>query len=270
MSSPSIARLENSAGPNLFARYAYAPNLLGYCGPHDAKLLTHLMEESTPPLGELASVVFQFDGAYPYLELIAAASGYHPLDQPVVEAYWTGNSLLSEVDTLLWGNSLDDRFRRRAGREWTTVEQAILFGGLPTHAFHVFCVYPWVGLLRSGAESPALEVLDRCRISWGVVVGTSNGEAMVRSRRLQWDEGQLGPAAATIDRFRLPSGFGRIDTGDTVSLHWDTVCERLGSDRLAALRRYHNGHLAMANRQLRVTSRKTQEGHPADLMSHEP
>jgi hypothetical protein len=239
-------------GPYLFARYAYAPNLLGYCGPHDAKLLTHLMEQSTPPLGELASVVHQFDGAYPYLELIAAASGYHPLDQQVVEAYWTGNSLLGEVDTLLWGNSLDDRFRRRAGREWTTVEQAILLGGLPTHAFHVFCVYPWVGLLRSGAGSPALEVLDRCRISWGVVVGTSNGEAMVRSRRLRWEKGQLGPAAATIDRFRLPSGFGRIDTGDAVSLHWDTVCERLGSDRLAALRRSHDGHLAMANAQLRT------------------
>ena len=253
------SRLATLSGPHLFARYAYAPNLLGYCGPHDAKLLTHLMEESTPPLGELASVVYQFDGAYPYLELIAAASGNHPLDQQVVEAYWTGNQLLGKVDTLLWGNSLDDRFRRRAGREWGTVEQAILFGGLPTHAFHVFCVYPWVGLLRSGAESPALEVLDRCRISWGVVVGMTNGEVMVRSRRLRWDEGQLRPAAATIERFRLPSGFGRIGTGDAVWLHWATVCERLGSDRLAALRRYHDGHLAMANTQLGVTGRKSQD-----------
>jgi len=240
------------SGAWLFARYAYAPNLLGYCGPGDTGLLTHMMEETAPPLGELASVAGQFDGAYPYLELIAAATARHPLDQRVVEAYWTGNRLLHEVDLLLWGNSVDDRFRRRSAGDWDAVKRAILFGGLPTHAFHVFCVYPWVGLLQTGSVGPALDVIDRCRISWGVVARVSGGEAIVRSRRLRWVDEQLVRGTASHDRFRLPAGLDRLAAGDVVSLHWDTVCERLTPERTTALRRYHDWHLSLANGVLRT------------------
>lgn len=250
-------RLPAPSGPYLFARYAYAPNLLGYCGPHDSALLEQLLDEASPPLSELASVATQFDGAYPYLELIAAAAGRDPLDRLVVEAYWTGNWLLRDVDTLLWGNSIDDRFRPRAGRDWRSVEQAILNGALPTHAFHVFCVYPWVGFLKNEAAGPALEVLDRCRISWGRVLATPNGEALVRSERLRCVDGWLEPAPAAVGRFRVPSGFGSLDPGDMVSLHWDTVCERLGPERVAALRRNHDRHLALANEELRAASRES-------------
>lgn len=243
-------RRTDCSGPELFVRYARPPNRLGYCGPDDTLLLDHLMAESTPERDELAESVHQFDGAYPYLELIAAATTRHPLNREVIEAYWTGNSLLGEVDTLLWGNSLDDRFRRRAGREWATVEQAILLGGLPTHAFHVFCVYPWVGLLRSGAGSPALEVLDRCRISWGEVVGWSGDGALVSTRRLALVDDRLELAVPEVTVAASPPYLPPLGVGDVVSLHWDTACERLSAPRLNALQRIHRVHLAMANTQL--------------------
>ena len=37
--------------------------------------------------------------------------------------------------------------------------EASVAGGLPNHAFHVFCVYPWVGMLKAGSGGPALEVI---------------------------------------------------------------------------------------------------------------
>ena len=52
-----------TAGAELFARYAFPPNELGYCGPGD-----------TRP-DELASHARDFDGAWPYLMAIADALG---------------------------------------------------------------------------------------------------------------------------------------------------------------------------------------------------
>ena len=40
----------------------------------------------------------QFEGAWPYLQLIAASNGIaEPLDPRVVEAYWTGNRLVTRA-----------------------------------------------------------------------------------------------------------------------------------------------------------------------------
>ena len=73
-----------SAGRELFGRYAYPPNELGYCGPTDGAAGSGL-----------ASHAREFDGAWPYLQLIAAANPREdPLAADVVTAYWVGNGLL--------------------------------------------------------------------------------------------------------------------------------------------------------------------------------
>jgi hypothetical protein len=235
-----------ATGLERFARYAVPPNLLGYCGPGEVQLLQEILDDDAPPLDELAHAARMFEGAFPYLELIGGLTGRDPFDEPVVEAYWLGSDLLESVDTLTWGNSVDDRFRGRAGTGWDPVRDSILARGVPTHAFHVFCVYPWVGLLRSGAAGPALTVLDRCRISWGEVVAVGDGAVEVRSARLvHADDGlRLGPPS--VEAFS--PGSTTVTPGDAVSLHWGTVCERLTTPRLYALRRYHDRHLAIANR----------------------
>src|SRR5512141_849475 len=77
-------------GAILFARYAYPPNELGYCGPPDHKALLEYGSGQAfdPGLVELAR---GFAGAWPYLEFIAAQTGIRtPLDRRVVEAYWLG------------------------------------------------------------------------------------------------------------------------------------------------------------------------------------
>lgn len=235
-------------GPALFGRYAFPPNVLGYCGPSDAGLSEGLIsaEAST----ELARVVQQFEGAWPYLELIGGCTGRDPLDVKVVEAYWIGNDLLDQIDTLVWGNSVDDRFRSRAGESWSTLNSGIV-EGRPNHAFHVFCVYPWVGLLRSGYADHALDVIDNCRIRWGQVVETNGSHVIVESRPLVWDGEELTLGALRRETVRQPVLGSGCDAGDIVALHWDYVCETLNPGQLDNLKHETRLHLELANRPTR-------------------
>lgn len=235
-------------GPELFCRYAQPPNLLGYCGPDDSDGVTSVAAGLALPTEEMARLALAFDGAWPYLELIGGLTNREPLSSEVVEAYWTGNQLLDRIPLHSWGHSVSGRFRRQAEGRWEAVEVALNSGGVPNHAFHVFCVYPWVGLLREGFDGPSLLVLDRCRISWGRV--TSVGELVTVSRRsLTWEGDSLRHGVPIEEPFVVPPGL-RLDVGDMVSLHWDYVCERLDDRRLARLIVVHDRHLAIANAEL--------------------
>jgi len=231
-------------GPLLFARYAFPPNERGLCGPADnAALRGYAMASETDP--GLVRLARGFAGAWPYLQLIAAANGIaDPLDTRVVEAYWIGNGLLDSVRVADYGAFLDDRFRRQAGRGWASIAAAIPAGALPHHSFHVFCVYPWTGLLREGRAEPSLHVLDSCRISWGWVVTTD--PLVVARRPLTWDGRllALGPPGPC----QVAAGFVTgLRYGDWVSVHWNSVCDRLTPSQLLALRRYSTHHLRLAN-----------------------
>ena len=233
-------------GPELFARFAYPPNSLGYCGPSDGSLIGELLQAGAEASEELRRVAGEFAGAWPYLELIGAISGHDPLDSTVVEAYWIGHPILSRMDKGTWGNSVDERFRQRAGWDWPQLADAIGRGGVPNHAFHVFCVYPWVGLLRSEIAEQALQVLDRCRIRWGKVVSVQGRNLEVHSRPLVWNGRELGLGPARQETVQVGVG-GEFTAGDDVALHWDFACGRLSSARLRRLRGWHNHHLAIAN-----------------------
>lgn len=228
------------SGPLLFARYAYPPNALGYCGPGDPGVLLEAAARGVS-VEELAHRARQFEGAWPYLELVAACNGIaDPLDPRVVEAYWTGNELARRVPLAALATSLQDRFAARTGRRFAPLVDAALAGGVPQHSFHVFAVYPWLGLLRSGRSEPALEVLDRCRIRWGRVLSVQGDLVYVASRSLEFIGSSLvlGAERAEVAR-RSEDGVGFVGDlvgGEVVSLHWDWVCERLTPRSLAWLR----------------------------------
>jgi hypothetical protein len=236
-----------NTGPALFFRFGYPPNALGYCGPSDATLVRQLVTSGD---AQLRHAITAFDGAWPYLELIAQRTEKDPLDAAVVEAYWLGSPLLDTIDHLSWGNSIDERFRARAGWDWSQISQALNAGGVPTHAFHVFCIYPWVGLLRSGAVDEALDVLERCRIRWGRVTGRSNGTLLVESQPLSWDGRrlQLGPQRVEAVDAPIDPALPEVTTGDLVAMHWNYVCQQITEGQLRLLRHYHDRHLAIANR----------------------
>ena len=244
-----------TSGPVLFARYAYPPNALGYCGPDDHRALLEYGSEEVSDWG-LVQLARGFEGAWPYLELIAHANGIgDPLDPMVVEAYWVGNHLLDRVDLSALGPFLEEAFRGRAGRTWEELGAAILSSAvapLPHHNFHVLCVYPWVGLMRAGWSEHPLHVIDRCRIRWGRVVGLDGEHATVRFRPLTWDGREIAFGPPAFERVRIATegrSFVRdVRPGDHVSMHWDWLCDRLAPRGLAALRRLTRLHLDIVNR----------------------
>lgn len=240
-----------ATGALRFARYAYPPNELGYCGPDAAAQLLEQVADGAVDV-ELRRLLQGFAGAWPYLELIAAANGIaDPLDDRVVQAYWIGNPLLDRVGPRLMGDSLEDRFRRRAGRTWSDLVAPVLDGAVPHHSFHVFGVYPWLGLLREGRLDEPLRVLDRCRVRWGEVCSVSGGEAVVRFQPLVWDGRSLALGGAVTESAKVSQdnrGLARdLRAGDWCSLHWDWVCEALDQRSLARLRHYTLSQLAVVN-----------------------
>lgn len=239
-------------GPQLFARYAYPPNALGYCGPADSHALLQYGAAGVTDLG-LTQLARGFEGAWPYLELIASGCGIRdPLDRRVVEAYWVGNLLLETVGLTTIGNSLEDRFRARMGLQFANLIDGVEAGGVPHHNFHVFEVSPWLGLMRDGRKAAtAAAQLDRCRIRWGTVLAVTGDEASVRFSPLQWDGFALILGEPRVETARIAlQGTGFLDdlaAGDVVSLHWDWVCDRLTARQLRQLKHYTKRHLDIAN-----------------------
>jgi len=227
-------------GPITFAQFAYPPNSLGYCGPSDSKALLEAAAEGGDIRG-VTAMASRFDGAWPYLQLIASCNHISdPLDRRVVDAYWIGNGLLDRVPRGALVAHLDSRFERRARNDFASVAEAAVLGGVAHHSFHVFAVYPWLGLLRAGMDEAPLTVLDRCRIRPARVLAVEGDTVTVEDRGLSLDGHLLAEGPRRIERVRRSlGGVGFVETlapGDTVALHWDWVCQRLSSDELRRLR----------------------------------
>ena len=239
-------------GPVLFARYAFAPNSHGYCGPHDYNAFFEYGVAGFDDRG-LRAMSKQFEGAWPYLELIAEATGLDdPLDRRVVEAYWVGSPRLDQVATRAVGKSMEERFRAKTGAQFSTLAESVLAGSVPHHSFAVFCVYPWTGLLGDGRKTDhALTVLDRCRIRWGQVLAVQGDQVVVESSPLTWDGRRLEigpPETETV--VRSVDGVGMVaelEIGDWVSLHWEWVCDRLSERQVGYLRSFTMRHLRVVN-----------------------
>lgn len=224
-------------GLHRFARYAAPPNALHYCGPEDEIGIALQQQVGADDLRTLA---LQFDGAWPYLELIAACLGIDdPLDDRVVAAYWEGSPEIDGVP----GDVLDSMTRQAHGPRAASEDPLRTAARLavPHHSYHVYCVYPWVGLLRRGIVDPSVRVIDQCRISVGRV--TSIDPLMVRHRPLVVEQGLLREGEPAV-RPVAPSTDPQVtpQVGSLVSLHWDWVCavvDRATADSIASLDARH-------------------------------
>jgi hypothetical protein len=210
----------------LFEQYAYPPNELGYCGPANGGgaygLATHAKE---------------FDGAWPYLAVIAEAVGASdPLDDDVVGSYWVGGPALDKVDPAALLTRLRSSFKGQVTGLLDAVQPGP--GVLAHHSFHVFVVYPWVRFLDRDSAT-ALGVLQDCRIRWGTVESVDGDHAVIasppvrladdaltlgdpRPERVQWKKGEISLAPAP-------------QQGSIVAAHWNWLCGTLTADEHVAL-----------------------------------
>jgi hypothetical protein len=242
-------------GATLFSRYAFMPNRLGYCGDDDNRALLEYGASGTVD-GGLHELARSFEGAYPYLQLIATTNGIaDPLDFRVVHAYWIGSALLENVDMGALGESLRERFRARTDpREWRWLEPKAQRGARPHHSFHVLEIYPRIGLMRSGAAEHVLATMENCRIGWGMVESVAGAELMVKASPIRMTEGKLrlgAPELRTATRSYDGMGFlADVQPGEWVSLHWGWACSRLTDHERATLEFYTKSHLSLCNETL--------------------
>ncbi len=246
----TASRAPESAGSLRFIRYGFMPNRLRFCGPDDNRTLFQYGIENTID-GGVRPLLRAFDGALPYLQLIASANGIaDPFDDRVVEAYWLGNGLLETVEVRQLYDSLAERFGSRLSgraREWVLAKAPA--GARPHHSFHVLDVYRMVG-----DKGDSLETMDDCRISWGRVVEADGAELVVKRRPVLLGNGRLElgePVNVRVLRQLEARGFADdARAGDWVSLHWGWVCERLTERQRISLERYTRHHLRLASQTL--------------------
>jgi hypothetical protein len=217
-------------GYALFARFAFPPNELGYCGPADAGAL--LGDYDTDVQAAHAQA---FDGAWPYLTAIADAADDDPLDEEVVRSYWVGGPLLDKVDP----TALRERLRAAFTGQVTGLLGELPDGqALAHHSFHVFVVYPWVRFLDRDPTTP-LQVLQDCRIRWGTVEAVEGDHATIVSRPLAFADGLLHLGPPGIERVRWRKDGTSLAPapipGDTVAAHWGWLCGALTEPESAAL-----------------------------------
>lgn len=219
-------------GHALFARYAFPPNELGYCGPADSEVL---LRGDNP--AEVARYAREFDGSWPYLRAIAEAADIaDPLDAAVVRSYWIGGPMLARPDPA----ALLERLRRAFAGQVTGLLGDVdrPADALAHHCFHVFAVYPWVRFLDRDPDT-ALNVLQSCRIRWGTVESVSNEHVVMLARPLSFDGGVLTLGRPTTERVRWRRDqMSLIDQplpGDTVAAHWGWICDELTDIDTSAL-----------------------------------
>jgi hypothetical protein len=241
----------DTRGVEMFARYAYAPNALGYCGP---SLGATLRDGS---VDEVRSAATRFSGAWPYLWVLSKLTGIaDPLDYRLVESYWLGGGVGAELDPQDFFDALLSIIGPQAGRYWSHLTADLACEAAGNHCFHVFGVYPWTRFLgpgNRGRDDQPLSVLDNCRITWGTVVSRAGDDVEVMSRRLDWDGQTLAlsqPSARVLEVWA--DGYSAVPdvaVGDEIAVHWGRLCGRLSTAQVRAL-------ADSTDRQLRVTSQR--------------
>ena len=95
-----------TAGPLLFARYAYPPNALGLCGADETRTLLEYGDAHVSD-GGLSELARTFHGAWPYLSLIAHANQFGCDSQPLA---FSPNRTLHQVTDAQLVSDRGERF----------------------------------------------------------------------------------------------------------------------------------------------------------------
>lgn len=233
----------------MFARYAHAPNALGYCGP---PLGATLRDGSVDEVRQAAT---KFSGAWPYLRVLAKMTGISdPLDYRLVESYWLGGGVGANLDAGEFFDALLAIIGPQAGQYWSHLTPDLAGEAAGNHCFHVFGVYPWTRFLGRGMDEQPLSVLDNCRIIWGTVLSRIGDQVEVMCQGLAWDGHALTlsePSARVLDVW--VDGYSAVPdvaASDEIAIHWDRLCGRLQPDQIRALADSTNRQLHLTNQRL--------------------
>jgi hypothetical protein len=235
------------------------PNRLGYCGPDENDVLFDACL-SNQPSKELLHALEGFQAAYPYLRFIAQSQGLEdPFDYRAVEAYWIGNDVLERIAPNEFYAHLRKRFEKKFPKEHVKkLFETNPFAAFPHHALHVFNAFSSMSSSPEGLVNPAgqpdekvARLMDKCKISWGKVLGAENGALSVEYEPVVRQGGKLllGQPVKTsvVSEVQGRSFVSNAKPGDWVSFHWGFACSILTAPQVANLRKYTLSDMVLAN-----------------------
>jgi hypothetical protein len=238
--------MTNQNGAQLFCRYAYSPNELGFCGPSGAEYLAQVARGEASPEG-VRPIARQFSGAWVYQRVIGDLLGLDALDETVVRGYWTGNAEVAGIDREAFWQKLIAIIGPEAGMYWKHLNDSLAPEANPSHAFHVLGVYPWTRLLGTGRPEP-LTVLNGCLIRPGTVLEAIDGNYRVATRELVYSDGQLHWQDAET---QIPALFDKdLPDGTAVAIHWNGICDLLSVEQTARLNTALDTQVGLTNQRL--------------------
>lgn len=225
--------------------YGFVPNQLGLCGPEDRKkkrVISQYLKGEKKQESEIKKILKDFKGAYPYYRLIARSNKINsPLDKKVVEAYWTGNDLLSKVPVSEFRKMMKNEFLPMGKMPKEKIENLPRLA-FPFHNFHVLFIGSVTGRFKETKKG-----LDLCRISWGEVTKIEKDKITVLRQPLKFGKRlTLGKSVARViswDKKIAPS----LKRGDWLSIHWNSVVEKLDKKKLENIRKYTAKTLKIIN-----------------------
>jgi hypothetical protein len=245
-------------GAILAARHSFMPNRLGYCGPDENEILLQACL-SNKRSDELIKALEAFQGAQPYLRFIAQSQGLDNFDYRVVEAYWIGNDLLQRIPRTGFYEHLRERLSSKFPKEHIKrLFESKPYATFPHHALHVFNAFSTMGTVPDafanavGRDDTVGDLMDRCRISWGRVLGRDDeGNLIVEYEPIRRHNAVLSFGLPTrthvISHVSGKSFVNDAGTGDWVSFHWGLACSKLTPQQVANLKKYTQMDMEVAN-----------------------
>lgn len=245
-------------GAILAARHSFMPNRLGYCGPDENEVLFEACLRNKPSK-PLINALKGFKGAYPYLRFIAESQGVDdPFDYRVVEAYWIGNDSLQRISPSGFYDHLKERLSAKFAKEQIKkFFEARPYAAFPHHALHVFNAFSTMGTVpdsfanSTGQDDDVGRLMDKCRISWGKILGVEKDDLIVEYEPVLRRDGKLylgQPLTAKVmARVQDRSFVSDAKPGDWISFHWGFACAVLNPLQVANLRKYTLSDMYLAN-----------------------
>ena len=224
------------SGAKIAIKYGYVPCRMGLCGPEEGrnkKIIDRYLKGERGAEKYIKKIIREFRGAYPYYRLIASSNKISdPLDRRVVEAYWSGNSLLEKVRFSDYARMMEKEFLPLGKMPREKIEKLPEFA-IPFHSFHVLFIGSVTGKFQ---ETP--KGLDLCRVSWGQVRKVGKKRIAVLRQPLKFGK-KVNLGIQKIEKINwnrdiLPE----IKVGEWVSLHWGTAIEKLDNNKLKNIKKY--------------------------------